>query len=128
MERREKKNVKNNWILKIIVVAIFLVAAIIVIKISGNYRNDDIIGKINLVINNSNVTSDLKQDIFIDENDVIANHSALIGTFSTDEIFYLMSRGISKKESENLLTKGFLLKGITYYKDTLKEIINRYWR
>ena len=36
MARREKKNVKNNWILKIIVVAIFLVAAIIVIKISGN--------------------------------------------------------------------------------------------
>ena len=70
----------------------------------------------------------IKPNLFIDENDVIANHSALIGTFSTDEIFYLMSRGISKKESENLLTKGFLLKGITYYKDTLEEIINRYWR
>ena len=88
MARREKKNVKNNWILKIIVVAIFLVAAIIVIKISGNYRNDDIIGKINLVINNSNVTSDLKQDIFIDENDVIYISKDDIENFFDNYIYY----------------------------------------
>ena len=39
-----------------------------------------------------------------------------------------MSRGISKKDSENLLTKGFLLNGITYYKKTLEDMINKYWR
>ena len=88
MARREKKNVKNNWILKIIVVAIFLVAAIVIIKISGNYRNDDIIGKINLVINNSNVTSDLKQDIFIDENDVIYISKDDIENFFDNYIYY----------------------------------------
>ena len=33
MSRREKKNVKGNWIFKIIVVAIVLLAAIFVIKI-----------------------------------------------------------------------------------------------
>ena len=70
----------------------------------------------------------IKPNLFIDENDVVANHSALIGTFLPDEIFYLMSRGISRKESENLLTKGFLLRGITYYKETLEEMINKYWR
>lgn len=88
MARREKKNVKNNWILKIIVVAIFLVAAIVVIKISGNYRNNDIVGKINLVINNSNVTSDLKQDIFIDENDVIYISKDDIENFFDNYIYY----------------------------------------
>ena len=80
------------------------------------------------IINMTENSCIIKPNLFIDEEDVIANHSALIGTFSFDEVFYLMSRGISKKEALNLLTKGFLLRGITYYKDTLKEIINKYWR
>ena len=80
------------------------------------------------IINMTENNCVIKPNLFIDENDVIANHSALIGTFSPDEIFYLMSRGISRKESENLLTKGFLLKGIIYYRETLEKIINKYWR
>ena len=80
------------------------------------------------IINTTKNTCIIKPNLFIDENDVVANHSALIGTFSSDEIFYLMSRGIDKKESEMLLTKGFLLKNITYYKETLEKIISRYWR
>jgi hypothetical protein len=80
------------------------------------------------IINNTNNTCLIKPNLFIDENDVMASHSALIGTFSFEEIFYLMSRGISKKEAESLLTKGFLLKNITHYKANLEEIINKYWR
>ena len=80
------------------------------------------------IINETSNECVIKPNLFIDENDVIANHSALIGTFSEDEIFYLMSRGIGKKEAQNLLTKGFLLKGISYHKDKLEDIINKYWR
>ena len=40
MSRREKNKVKNNWILKIIVVAIFLAIVIFAIKIAGNYKNN----------------------------------------------------------------------------------------
>lgn len=80
------------------------------------------------IINMAQNTCVIKPNLFIDEEDVLASHSALIGTFSSDEIFYLMSRGISKEKSENLLTKGFLLNGITYYKDILEKIINKYWR
>ncbi len=70
----------------------------------------------------------IEPNLFIDEYDVVANHAAHIGTFSEDSIFYLMSRGIDQKTAENLLTKGFLLKGITKYTDELSEIINKYWR
>ena len=70
----------------------------------------------------------IKPNLFIDEEDVLASHSALIGTFSSDEIFYLMSRGISEKEALMLLTKGFLMKGILYYKEVLEDITNKYWR
>lgn len=80
------------------------------------------------IINMTENPCTIKPNLFIDEEDVVANHSALIGTFSPDEIFYLMSRGISKRNSENLLTKGFLLNGITYYRKTLEEMINKYWR
>ena len=75
------------------------------------------------IINMTDNTCVIKPNLFIDEEDVIANHSALIGTFSEDEIFYLMSRGISKKDAENLLIKGFLLNGVTYHKKVLKDIM-----
>ena len=80
------------------------------------------------IINKTSNECVIKPNLFIDENDVVANHSALIGTFKDDEIFYLMSRGLDKREAENLLTKGFLLKGVTYYKEVLEDIINKYWR
>ena len=68
-----------------------------------------------------------KQEFF-ENQDVVASHSALIGKFSADEIFYLMSRGIAQTDAQKLLTKGFLLNGISYYKDTLESIIDKYWR
>ena len=88
MSRREKKNVIGNWIFKIIVVAIVLLAAIFVIKIAGNYKNNDIVGKVNLIINNSNVTADLKQDVFVDENGVIYIAKEDIENFFDNYIYY----------------------------------------
>lgn len=88
MSRREKKSVKGNLIFKIIVVAIVLLAAIFVIKIAGNYKNNDIVGKVNLIINNSNVTADLKQDVFVDENGVIYIAKEDIENFFDNYIYY----------------------------------------
>lgn len=79
------------------------------------------------IINMTDNTCTIKPNLFIDEEDVIANHSALIGTFSFDEIFYLESRGINKEEAESLLTSGFLMKDITYHTHNIKKIINKYW-
>lgn len=50
----------------------------------------------------------IKPNLFIDECDVDAVHSATIGKFNKDEIFYLMTKGITKEESINLLINGFL--------------------
>lgn len=82
----------------------------------------------NRIINLTRNKCVIEPNLFIDEYDVVANHAAHIGTFSFDEIFYLMSRGIPEEEAENLLTKGFLLKDITKYKEELSEVINKYWR
>jgi Fe-S cluster assembly protein SufD len=62
----------------------------------------------------------------IDENDVVADHAALIGRFSDEELFYLKSRGIDHNNAIKLLVKGFLLDGID--DDRLDNIIKKYWR
>ena len=92
-------------------------------------------GNVNCIVDQKNriinLTSNLcmiKPNLFIDENDVIANHSAHIGKCSDAEMFYLMSRGISFKDAENLIIKGFLLNGLTNDKQQMENIINKYWR
>ena len=60
------------------------------------------------IITMSSNNSIIKPNLFIDEFDVDAFHSATIGKFSNDEIFYLMTKGLSRDDAINLLIKGFL--------------------
>ncbi|OIJ18856.1 Fe-S cluster assembly protein SufD [Anaerobacillus alkalidiazotrophicus] len=46
--------------------------------------------------------------LLIDEDDVTAGHAASVGRIDPLQMFYLMSRGISKKEAERLVIHGFL--------------------
>ena len=81
----------------------------------------DVIGKIKKGMSNSNcvqksrgiiLTNDAKIKVMpvllIDEFDVSANHGAAIGKIDEEGLYYLMSRGISKKDAEMLIIKGFL--------------------
>ncbi|MBC1521180.1 Fe-S cluster assembly protein SufD [Listeria aquatica] len=46
--------------------------------------------------------------LLIDENDVVAGHAASVGRVDPVQLFYLMSRGISRSEAERLVIHGFL--------------------
>lgn len=46
--------------------------------------------------------------LLIDEFDVKAGHGATIGKIEEDQLYYLMSRGLTQKESEKLIINGFL--------------------
>ncbi|KAA1042517.1 Fe-S cluster assembly protein SufD [Macrococcus equipercicus] len=46
--------------------------------------------------------------LLIDEDDVTAGHAASAGRVDPLQLFYLMSRGISKQEAERLVIHGFL--------------------
>ncbi|WP_408007542.1 Fe-S cluster assembly protein SufD [Pseudalkalibacillus sp. A8] len=46
--------------------------------------------------------------LLIDEDDVTAGHAASVGRMDPIQMFYLMSRGISKQEAERLVIHGFL--------------------
>jgi len=50
------------------------------------------------------------------ENDVKAGHATTIGKINESELFYLMSRGLSKTKATDLIVKGFLNGFLDYEK------------
>jgi len=46
--------------------------------------------------------------LLIDEDDVTAGHAASVGSLDPMQLYYLMSRGIPRKEAERLIVHGFL--------------------
>ena len=44
----------------------------------------------------------------IDEYDCLANHGAGIGAIDEEDLYYLMSRGLTKTDSEKLIIGGFV--------------------
>ncbi len=56
----------------------------------------------------------------IDENEVIAYHGAAIGALDEDELYYLMSRGLPKEESERLILNTYIA---PFYSDIKDQAI-----
>ena len=46
--------------------------------------------------------------LLIDEFDVVASHGAAIGKMDEEQLYYLMSRGLTLKNAERLIISGFL--------------------
>jgi Fe-S cluster assembly protein SufB len=52
--------------------------------------------------------SDTYPYIDIQEDDTTLSHEATVGRVSEDQVFYLMSRGLTENEAQNLIVQGFL--------------------
>ena len=52
--------------------------------------------------------SDTYPYIDIQEDDTTMTHEATVGKISQDQVFYLMSRGLTENEAQNLIVQGFL--------------------
>ncbi len=52
--------------------------------------------------------SDTYPYIDIQEDDTTLTHEATVGKVSEDQVFYLMSRGLTENEAQNLIVQGFL--------------------
>ncbi len=68
--------------------------------------------------------------LLIDEDDVTAGHAASVGRVDPVQLYYLMSRGIPKKEAERLVIHGFLAPVVNQLpiegvKKQLTEVIER---
>lgn len=118
-------NIKNN--------AVNLEDGKINFQVSGYVDNgikDCVINQNNRIINLTNNKCEIRPNLYINEYDTIANHSALIGGFSHDELFYLQSRGINEVDANKLLIHGFLVSDLSN-KKMIKKIersIKEYWR
>ena len=84
-------------------------------NIDGKIDKDAINSKLDessKIINFSDGDSKIVPNLIVDNNEVIANHSAFIGKFEDEKIWYLNSRGIEKNEAFRLLVKSILLGGM----------------
>lgn len=73
----------------------------------------------------------IKPNLIVDNYDVSASHSAYIGKFNEEKIFYLNTRGISRKNALKIMAKAFLISDRTFsldIKNKVLEKINDYWR
>ena len=55
--------------------------------------------------------------LLIDEYDCLAGHGASIGAIDEEELYYLMSRGLTREDSERLIVEGFVYPFIEGLKD-----------
>lgn len=78
-----------------------------------------------IVGDNAKVTT--RPILLIDEHDVKAYHGATIGKMSDDELFYLMSRGISKSEAFLLILSGLInpILSMIMDEDLKQEVIKK---
>lgn len=77
-----------------------------------------------------NARGDANPILLIDEDDVTAGHAASVGRVDPIQLYYLMSRGISKQEAERLIIHGFLAPvvneiPIKAVREQLTEVIER---
>lgn len=77
----------------------------------------------NQIINLTDGKSSIKPKLLIDNYDVDSNHSAYIGKFRDEDLFYLMSRGITKDTAYRLLLRGFLINSDSIIIDKIDEFI-----
>ncbi|MGN0993374.1 MAG: SufD family Fe-S cluster assembly protein [Bacilli bacterium] len=76
-------------------------------------------------------TATIKPNLLVDTDDIEASHSAYIGEFKEEDLFYFETRGLNRKTAEKLLAKSFLIgqMNISFReKDMILEILKRYWR
>ena len=88
MRAKNKVKEKSNWFRKIIVIAVFIGLIAIIINLAPNYIRKEITGKINVIINNNNITESMKFDVFVDENDIVYMATKDIANFFDEDIFY----------------------------------------
>jgi len=55
-----------------------------------------------------NATILVNPNLYIDEYDVMASHGVAMGSLNKDDLFYLMSRGLTVEEASHIVIMGFI--------------------
>jgi len=90
-------------------------------QVENAYKNNELLENVKVLLINDG-TCEVNPDMLIDTKEVIANHKVAISPLRNTELFYLMSKGITKVSAEKLLKTSFLISNID--DNELKEKIN----
>ena len=77
-------------------------------KIEHGASKSDAQQESRLLMLSEKARGDANPILLIDEDDVTAGHAASVGRVDPEQLYYLMSRGITQKEAERLVIHGFL--------------------
>ena len=119
--KEEKINVPR-LILRIVVVAIILALMIFAIKIAPNYARDEFANVTNLVINNNNITRNVKNDIIIEDNTIYLSTDDMKNFF--DEYLYIDNENSRVITTSNTKTVVLPLDGTNIIVNSAKKTIN----
>lgn len=99
--------------------------SIIETKISKKAGGTKSAQRIKGIMLSDNATIGGEPNLIIDKNDVKAAHGLAIGKINTENMFYLMSKGIKRQEAEKLIIFGFFNNGLKNLDEIKKEKINK---
>ncbi len=78
------------------------------IKIDKGAQKTNAFLKENVLLMSKKAQADAIPNLEIEADDVKASHAATVGKIDEEQLFYLMSRGLSKKKAESMIVSGFL--------------------
>lgn len=78
------------------------------IKIPQGVKDINVFLRYKILLLGKTARATVKPQLEIESNEVKAGHAASIGQIDEEQLFYLMSRGIARKEAVELVVKAFL--------------------
>lgn len=84
-------------------------------KILSDTKDNELVEDLKGLIIDDNETIKISPNMMAHTNEVLANHFVTIGTFNKEELFYLMSKGLSEESAKTLLKNAFLTNILSDY-------------
>lgn len=95
-------------------------------KIENGATRSDAVQESRVLMLSADARGDANPILLIDEDDVTAGHAASVGRVDELNLYYLMSRGLTRAESERLIIHGFLepVVGVLPIESVKKQLTN----
>ena len=100
------------------------------VKVNLNAKNCKGYQKKETILLSENAKINAVPNLEIQNNDVMCSHGATISQIDSNKLFYMMSRGINKKDAKKIIIEGFFDPILSRLKeesieDEVKEAISR---
>ncbi len=110
--------------------AILLNKSDVLMDIKSNIQNGSIISNskqsIEGILLDNTSKLEMIPTLFIDENNIFASHSSKISKINENDLYYIMSKGISLEDANIMYANNFLMKFVPEeYKETVEKLIER---